>query len=61
LTNQLRNKGFDILLINSDGSAYRIKDWKLNKTYYLVNQEKLIIKDNRTDVYEKSNEIKKKI
>jgi hypothetical protein len=65
LTNFFKKKGFEILIINSDGKAYSEKYWKFSETYCYKNQSKLIISDNRTRKYEnfsvKDKLIKKKI
>lgn len=60
LTNQLKKKGFEVLLLNSDGELFEIKDWKKSKTYCLGNQEKLIFIDNRTKEYQDANDVERK-
>ena len=55
LSNQLIKKGFQLLLLNSDGKCFNIPDWKLSETYCLGSQRKLIFIDNRTEEFSKSN------
>jgi len=65
ITNFFKKRGFEILLINSDGKAFSEKDWKFSETYCYKNQTKLIISDKRTRKYEnfsiKDKKIKTKI
>lgn len=51
ISNQLRKKGFDLYVVNSDGKKFSINDWPKSDTFALGNQDKLIITDNRTDLY----------
>jgi hypothetical protein len=53
ITNFFKKKGFEILIINSDGRAYSEKEWKFSETYCYKNQNKLIISDKRTRKYKK--------
>jgi hypothetical protein len=57
LSNQLRKKGFELILVNSDNRFFRISDWKKSETFCLENQKKLIFSDNRTEKYLQSSEL----
>jgi hypothetical protein len=65
ITNFFKKKGFEILVVNSDGVAYSEKNWKYSETYCYKNQNKLIVSDKRTRKYDnfsiKDKKIKTKI
>lgn len=65
ITNFFKKKGFEILVVNSDGVAYSEKNWKYSETYCYKNQNKLIVSDKRTRKYDnfsiKNKKIKTKI
>jgi len=65
LTNFFKKEGYELLIINSDGTAFTEREWKSSETYCYNNQSKLIISDKRTRKYEnfslKDKKIKTKI
>jgi len=65
LMNFFKKKGFELLIINSDGKAFSENEWKFSETYCFKNQNKLIISDKRTRKYQsfslKDKKIKTKI
>ena len=61
MSNQLLEKGFELILVNSDNKSFEIKDWAYSETYCQKNQKKMIIADNRTDFYTYSDKNEQKI
>jgi hypothetical protein len=65
ITKFFKKKGFEVLVVNSDGKTYSEKNWKFSDTYCYKNQNKLIISDKRTRKYlsfaSKDKKIKAKI
>lgn len=59
LSNQLLKKGFKLILVNSDDKSFSIDKWKYSETYNLGSQKKLLFIDNRTEEYEKANDLEK--
>ena len=51
---QLKNLGYEIYIVNSDGNIFDEKKWKFSRTFCLGNQEKLIISDKFSRKYESS-------
>lgn len=62
LTNQLLKSGYKVFVIDRNGKTYEPPEWKSSKTFWIANQENLLVSDNQTDLYIKSNqEIKSKL
>ena len=61
LTKYLIEKKIKILVVNSDGKKYNQIDWKKSKTYMYKNQNKNIISDKYTRIYNAFSLKKKKI
>jgi len=62
LSNKLKRKGFQLLLVNADNKVFEVSDWHKSDTFCLNNQEKLIFVDNRTEEYSNSDKkIKEKM
>ena len=59
MTNQLKRKNFNILVVNSEGKAFIEKDWNKSNTYAINDQSKLIISDKYSRIYDNSNETEK--
>lgn len=57
---QLRKKGFDLYVVNSDNKRFAISEWPNSDTFALGKQSKLVISDHRTAFYEKLSAQKKK-
>lgn len=55
LSNQLRKKGYNILVINKTGNTYTPDKWPESKTFWIEDQQNLLIKDNQTKVYCEAN------
>ncbi len=60
LTNQLIKRGFKILVVGKDGKTYEPGEWKESKTFWISEQENLLISDNQTDLFASSSSIAKK-
>jgi hypothetical protein len=50
---QLRKRGFDLYIVNSDNRRFLINEWPNSDTFALGTQSKLVIEDHRTAFYEK--------
>ena len=61
MTNQIKKLKYKIYIINSDNKKFEIDKWIYSQTYALGDQEKLIISDKFSRIYEKAeiNEKKK--
>jgi hypothetical protein len=61
LYNFFKNKNYEILIINSDGKAFKENNWKNSNTYAYKQQNKLLLSDKFTRKYQKSNKVEKEI
>jgi len=62
MTVQLKKKGYEIGIVNSDNKFFKTKDWKLSETFCLGEQSKLVFVDNRTEEYKfSSNKVRAKM
>ena len=59
MTNYFKNKGFRILLINSDNDYYSINNFKLSDTYCFKNQSKQLFSDKHSRKYDNSSFLEK--
>ncbi len=55
LTNQMLKKGFQVALVGKNRQKYLISDWPDSKIFWVNEQENLLVRDNQTDLYEKSD------
>ena len=53
LTNFFKNRGYKILVVNSDSKSFNEKNWIESETYYSKKQKKLLISDMHTRKYKK--------
>lgn len=53
LTNQVLNKGLDVLVVGKNGRGYSIKNWIYSNTFRQGNQDNLLLSDNQTENYKK--------
>lgn len=61
-SNQLLNRGFQLLVVDKYGIGHDIHNWKSSETFWIGSQKNLLIHDNQTLKYELSNsEIKRKL
>jgi hypothetical protein len=61
MTNNLKKKGFNCYVINSDGKKFSENNWRLSETFCYKEQSKLLISDKFSRIFNKSGYIKKKI
>ena len=59
LSNKLKKRGFDLILVNSDNKSFKINEWVNSETFCLGNQKKLVFIDNRTEEYSNSSDKEK--
>jgi len=57
LTNQLRERGLNSIVVGRDGRCYLPHEWQQSGTFRFGEQENLLIGDNRTEQYMKADEI----
>ena len=59
LSNKLKKRGFDLILVNSDNKSFKINEWVNSETFCLGDQKKLVFIDNRTEEYSNSSDKEK--
>lgn len=60
MTKQAKKLKMQVFVVNSDGKKFEVSNWIFSKTYAMDNQDKLIISDKFSRVYEKGSNIEKK-
>ena len=50
-TKQLKKMGLYALVVDKNGKTYKEQDWKSSSTFWINNQENLLIADNQTNIY----------
>ncbi len=60
ITNFFKNRGYKLLVVNSDSRSFDEKNWVKSDTYYSNKQNKLLISDRHTRKYEKLSMKEKK-
>lgn len=61
LTNYYLNKGLKVLVLDKYGKTYEPHEWIRSSTFWIDNQENLLISDNQTRLYENGSEREKKL
>lgn len=51
MSNQLLKNGLESVIVDSNGEIFYVNDWTKSKTFWLDNQENLLILDNQTEKY----------
>lgn len=51
LTNAFKRKGYNLLVVNSDGKKFLEKEWMKSETFHYKNQAKVIISDKHSRKY----------
>jgi hypothetical protein len=59
-TNQLIDMGLKPLIVDKNGLGYEIDQWKNAKTFWIGEQENLLVSDNQTMKYQLAEENEKK-
>ncbi len=54
------SKGLKVLVVNKYGKTFEQDKWKESATFWMNNQENLLVSDNQTRIYETATEIEKK-
>jgi hypothetical protein len=55
LTSQAERMGLRALVVDSDGAVYEPNEWHRSGTFWQGQQERLILRDNRTSFYERGD------
>ncbi len=55
-TQQVRAAGLKALVVGADGRAYEPDDWPASRTFWIGEQENLLVSDNQTRAYLKADE-----
>lgn len=59
LTVRVQRRGFDCFLIGKDGKIYPVEAWAKSLTFWVENQENLLITDNQTQKYRDASDEEK--
>ena len=59
LTNTFKRKGYDLLVVNSDGKKFKENEWMLSETFHYKKQLKNLISDKHSRKYIKFNKKKR--
>ena len=60
MTNQFLKRGFKIFVVNSDNKKFEISDWYKSETFCMDAQNKLIISDKQSRIFDVANDQEKK-
>jgi hypothetical protein len=60
MTVQIRSKGLDVLVIDKEGNLYKEDQWATSNTFWIGEQENLIVSDNQTRIYNNASAEEKK-
>ena len=61
LTAFFLKKQMDIFVLGKNGMAYPVSQWPNSNTFWIHNQENLLISDNQTRIYDQATEANKKM
>ena len=61
MTNYFIRNGMRPLIIDKKGKTYEIEDWVKSSTFWIDNQENLLVSDNQTEIYRKSGKEERKL
>ena len=61
MTSQIKKMGLIPVIVGRDGKSYEEENWVTSNTFWLSNQENLLIKDNQTKKFELADNETKKI
>ena len=51
LTNQIIRLGYEVAIIGKNGNVYTMEKWRESNTFWMQNQENVMITDNQTALY----------
>ena len=60
LTDFYRTKGLKVLVMDKFGNTFESPEWEKSATFWVRNQENLLVSDNQTRIYETATEEEKK-
>ncbi len=60
ISNQVLKKGYKILIVDKFGRTYPPDKWPESKTFWVENQENLMVQDNQTGLYRDANKYERK-
>jgi hypothetical protein len=60
LTSQFLKKGYQVLVVDKNGTIYKSDKWSISKTFWNYEQENLMVSDNQTRLYDNSSSEQKK-
>jgi hypothetical protein len=52
MTNQVLKFGYKTLVIGKNGMSYEMSKWKNSHTFWIAEQENLLVRDNQTEMYQ---------
>ena len=52
ITNYFIKKGLKALVVDRNGNTYNIQDWPQSKTFWIEEQQNLLVTDNQTTIYQ---------
>jgi hypothetical protein len=55
LTRQVIKKGYQVVVVGKDMKCYTPDQWKLSNTFWINDQDNLLISDNQTQLYEEAD------
>ncbi len=55
ITRQIIKKGYEVLIVDKNGEAYKITEWNKANIFWKENQEDLLIGDKQTEYYKSAN------
>ncbi len=56
ITKQIIKHGYEVLIADKNGKAYKIKEWGNTNIFWNGHQEDLLISDKQTTLYKESDE-----
>lgn len=59
LTNHYLEKGLKPLVIGKNGNIYGVAEWKQSHTFWIADQENLLIEDNQTKLFDEQDKAEK--
>lgn len=54
ITNQIRERGLEAVVVGKDGRAFTVGSWMYSNTFWINDQENLLIADNATRKYQEA-------
>ena len=60
LTNYYLRKGMKVLVVGKNGKSYKSSEWKDSNTFWVNDQENLLVSDNQTELYQLGTESQRK-